>query len=80
MSDHREEIMQAIKEKALTHPTMFYEQEVKEAMDIYMRETCLELLEYMAKLGVSCGEDSKGHYFIIKDEEFTKDELFKNFL
>lgn len=60
-------------------PCLLKEDAIK-VMDEYFTERALELLQYMAKLGVSCGEDSYGYYFIIKNEEFTKEQLFDNFL
>jgi hypothetical protein len=48
----------------------------KYAMDEYMKETCLELLEYMAKHNVLCMEEM----FCYKGRWITKEQLFENFL
>ena len=54
---------------------------VQNAMDTYMRETCLELLEYMAKNEVSCEVNmAKEKRFYFKGQWISKEELFENFL
>lgn len=45
-------------------------------IDRYMKETCLELLEYMAKHSVECS----GSLFLYKGEWIDKEKLFENFL
>lgn len=56
------------------------ERVVKNAMDEYMKECCLELLEYMAKNSVTClYYDDNGH-FTFNGEVITKQHLFENFL
>lgn len=56
------------------------------AMDEYMKERCLDLLEYMAKNNIVCEEfdkDNQGEDFILfkfKGEWITKEQLFENFL
>jgi hypothetical protein len=61
--------------------------EVTSAMDVYMKECCLELLEYMAEKEYKCFwiEDDNGNprYFFSKGARFenlTKEQLFENFL
>lgn len=53
-------------------------------MDTYMRTTCLELLEYMAKNNIECGICKDGPFFLQKKnmqyKAYTKEELFNNFL
>ena len=52
------------------------------AMDEYMKEVCLELLEYMAKSGYLCGEYKGEFYFQSRSshEPLTKEQLFEDFL
>lgn len=56
------------------------------AMDEYMKERSLELLEYMAKNDVECemlGDSDTGSvipFFYYKGEFLTKEQLFENFL
>ena len=56
------------------------------AMDEYMKERCLELLEYMAKNDVDCemlGDDETDAvqaFFYYKGEWIKKEQLFENFL
>lgn len=50
------------------------------AMDEYMREGCLELLEYMAKNRIICSHDENGAYFLVGGEALSKDQIFENFL
>jgi hypothetical protein len=52
----------------------------KDAMDEYMKECCLELLEYMAKNKVVCGVFSDDRMFNYKGQWITKEQLFENFL
>lgn len=55
-------------------------QTIKNAMDEYMKECCLELLEYMAKKNVSCTVVNGVCYFFSQGECITKEQLFENFL
>ena len=55
------------------------------AMDEYMEQTCLELLEYMANNEINCTsyENEQGqivHSFHWNGKCITKEQLFKNFL
>ena len=50
------------------------------AMDEYMKEVCLELLEYMAKNSVECVDSIKGYQFYYRGQYLSKEELFENFL
>lgn len=54
-------------------------------IDEYMKETCLELLEYMAKNDVKCTwyeHEVRGivYAFNYKGESLSKEQLFENFL
>lgn len=71
------------------YPALFpeaYKQAAINAMDEYMKERCLDLLEYMAKNNIVCEEfdkDNQGEDFILfkfKGEWITKEQLFENFL
>lgn len=53
---------------------------ISSAMDEYMKDRCLELLEYMAKRKVICHSDEEGCYFNCKGETLTKEQIFENFL
>lgn len=55
------------------------------AMDEYMKQSCLELLEYLAKNDVKCTwyeHEVKGivYSFHCKGECLSKEQLFENFL
>lgn len=50
------------------------------AMDEYMKEVCLELLEYMSKNKVICGSLSGKNQFYFRDEWIIATQLFENFL
>lgn len=93
MSDKREEIAlklglckcdEAYTKRGLVAPDCPYHSMcVTEAMDEYMCETCLELLEYMAKNKVICGHYSSSDGLLFKvngHELLTKKQLFENFL
>lgn len=97
MSDKREEILnyehlEFVKDKGVAsiYPKEFpsaYRDAAINAMDSYMKECCLELLEYMAKNEYRCYwmEDDNGdpYYFFSKGpghENLSKEELFENFL
>lgn len=55
--------------------------DVQDAMDEYMKATCLELLEYMAKNNIHCTVGIEGNAkFDYKGEYLTKEEIFENFL
>lgn len=93
--DRREEILnyehfEFVKEKGVTsiYPKKFpeaYKEAAINAMDEYMKEICLHLLEYMATLGVECYVD-EGHEYVFytrgsKNPQYlTKEQLFENFL
>ncbi len=55
-------------------------QVIWDAMDEYMKATCLELLEYMAKNGIECIDSIKGYSFYYRGQYLTKEQLFENFL
>jgi hypothetical protein len=53
------------------------------AMDEYMKETCLELLDYMSKNKVKywfIDAESRQPLYLFKGKYITKEELFENFL
>lgn len=55
---------------------------VQNAMDEYMRLSCLELLEYMANNRIDCGfvNEEGIKLFGYKNKWLTKEQLFENFL
>ncbi len=54
---------------------------IKNAMDEYMKATCLELLEYMADSNVRISHDFSGQpIFEYKGKCISKEQLFENFL
>lgn len=52
------------------------------AMDDYMKECCLELLEYIAKKVSNfwINDDGEARFRLSGDEELSKEQLFENFL
>lgn len=58
----------------------YSEKGVKIALDTYMKATCLELLEYMAKNFVECERWADGGHFLFDGEWITAQQLFENFL
>ena len=57
-----------------------YKEAAINAMDKYMRECCLDLLEYLANSKVICHSDEQGTYFNTRGETLTKEQIFENFL
>jgi hypothetical protein len=49
-------------------------------VDDYMKATCLELLDYMAKNSIECIDSIKGYIFYYRGQYLTKEQLFENFL
>lgn len=87
MSDRREEILESciVSGKIGNGEVICEISEAKNAMDEYMKECCLHLLEYMATLEVECYiDDNHNHVFYMRgskrDEILTKEQLFENFL
>lgn len=78
MSDRREEIISYLAGDA----PCVYRPEVKSAMDQYMKESCLALLQYMAdnNIKLSFASTSQEPLFMWKGELLTKVQLFENFL
>lgn len=81
MSDRREEILKNERKDLLRSD----HKSILSAMDEYMKECCLHLLEYMATLEVECYIDDKGdHVFYMRKSKrdiiLTKEQLFENFL
>ena len=73
MSDRREEIF---KYHSAIEPDVV--SAAKCAMDEYMKEACLQLLEYVAK-NIS-RVDRSGDFIGYRGDVFTKEQLFENFL
>ena len=95
MSDRREQIALKLglcncgdeyKSRGLTAPDCPYHAfAISEAMDEYMKEVCLHLLEYMATLGVECyiDDDHECGFYTRNSknpDHLTKEQLFENFL
>lgn len=88
MSDRREEILKSnVFSGSIGNGEVNCEiQEAKNAMDEYMKECCLELLEYMIKKdAVPCVMvDEKGNetagFSVDRGKFVTKEQLFENFL
>lgn len=78
MKDRREEILENHFPTPEQHPDVPY---ILNAMDEYMKECCLELLEYMAKYNVKIAFNSSNQpIFRYKEEWISKEQLFENFL
>lgn len=59
----------------------YSEKGVKIALDTYMKATCLELLEYMAKNNVRIAFNSDNQpIFRYKENWISKEQFFENFL
>lgn len=81
MADKRDEIIDCLDSSELKKgDELFTRDDVKNAMDEYMKATCLELLEYMAKNEVVIGEMGDCYYFKYNGEWITREQLFENFL
>lgn len=79
MSDCREDIIfEKLQGESDGWETRYSMEEVKFAMDEYMKETCLQLLEYVAK-NIS-RIDRNGDFIGYRGDVFTKEQLFENFL
>jgi len=61
-------------------PLSSVESAIKNALDEYMRLTCLELLEYMGNNEVECMKTRVGLRFYHNGLYLTAEELFENFL
>lgn len=81
MSNIRKEILSKAIED---HPFMGLSEEQEKiafnAMDEYMRQTCLELLEYMANKNINIVHTKQGARYIFEDELLTREQLFEIFL
>jgi hypothetical protein len=56
-------------------------QVIWDAMDEYMKVTCLELLQYLAKYHIKCSmTHGKEPVFMHGNTFLTKEQLFENFL
>lgn len=89
MSDRREEILNSEHQKLIDDRgfprdggelVFVHRPAAISAMDEYMKETCLHLLEYMAKNTVECERWGDGDRFHFKGEWLTAEQLFENFL
>lgn len=85
MSDRRLEILKPFIFK-IDERDVVREEDALDAMDEYMRITCLELLVYLAKNDVVCesweqDDDGEIHCsFRFKRDWISKEQLFENFL
>lgn len=92
MLDRREEILfnelsKSVDEKGLpigdaANDSLVFKLSAISAMDEYMKETCLELLDYMLKHCIAVGINNKNDekMFLYKTNMITKEQLFENFL
>lgn len=81
MSDRREEILNAEFGGLSIKPNQAIKECARSAMDEYMRETCLQLLEFIAKNNVRTTFNVKNEpVFCYKSEWLSKEQLFENFL
>lgn len=82
MSDRREEIFKEGFGILSVKPTDTLKRVVFSAMDEYMKESCLSLLQYMAdnSITLSLASLPEDPLFSWKGRLLTKDELFENFL
>lgn len=82
MSDRRKEILYSIIDNHPTHGLGDEEEKIAiEAMDQYMKECCLELIQYMCdnNLFSTCRKDGID-LFYYKGEWINKEQIFENFL
>jgi hypothetical protein len=81
MPDRREEIIGNLYGVVGDGPCVAYtESEVKSAMDEYMRETCLELLEYVGK-NIKWPIEIDGNILFWNGKEYlTAQQIFESFL
>ena len=82
MSDRREEIFKEEFGILSVKPTDTLKRVVFSAMDEYMKESCLSLLQYMAdnNIKLSFASTSQEPLFIWKGDLLTKEQVFENFL
>ena len=81
MQDRKEEIINKLM-KSDKYFTMDQNTDefVKDAMDEYAEERCLELLQYIAENKMIAYIDKNGAYFLTRGESLTKEQVFENFL
>lgn len=79
MSDRREEILESKRKHLLT---ITDKDAILDAMDEYMKECCLGLLQYMAdkNIKLSFASTSQEPLFMWKGDLLTKEQVFENFL
>lgn len=79
MDDRREDILWVVPHPTPTSVTV---SGAKQAMDTYMKECCLELLDYMAKKGMMCFVENGVANFTSENGYvlLSKEQLFENFL
>lgn len=82
MPDKREEILDKHSEYICDFGLALGVEAARNAMDEYMKECCLELLEYVAKKVSNFWIDDNGvaKFRLSGDEELTREQLFENFL
>ena len=80
MSDRRREILGD--GLSLDGTELHNESDVLRAMDEYMKESCLALLQYMADYNIrlSLASTSQEPLFIWAGDLLTKEQVFENFL
>lgn len=81
MIDRRKQILYSIIDNHPTHGLGDEEEKIAiEAMDEYMKEVCLELLEFIGNNNIECEKWADGARFWYKNEWLTSEQLFENFL
>lgn len=81
MTDRRHEILNTFNQPKGEHADCFFRNDAVGAMDEYMEETCLELLDYVAKhVQNTIITDAGVSMFLVDNNWIEKEELFKNFL
>lgn len=83
MSDRRQEILNYHIDNHPTHGLSIEQERIAiDAMDQYMTECCLSLLQYIAdkNIRVSFLTNSQEPMFMCGMETLTKEQIFENFL
>lgn len=80
MSDRREEILKNQVGSYAFDELIDKEPGVITAMDEYMKECCLSLLQYVAENTTDSSVSVNGVEFKYKGEWISKEQLFENFL
>lgn len=82
MSDRREDIIfEKLQGESDGWETRYSMEEVKFAMDEYMKACCLELIQWMLNKGLFASRVVEGQKMLYyRGEYITKETLFENFL